>query len=203
MTLSTSILFHPATALHYIVPYAQHHSLVHGVAHWARVHRFGLTLSKKLNLTEPEKLSIALFAWCHDLARTDDSGNQHHAYDGACYVEEIVNCLFKGFPEDVLQMAQIAIKHHSDSMNAEEAQHAGKIDTPFSRESTLNVLGCCWDADRLDLLRLNIIPEETRMSTTYWKELLPLSSKLNKQKALFKNNLETDSEKSDWHTWFR
>ena len=199
MAIDLNILYSPNKILPHLIPLAKHNSAIHGVAHWTRVHRYGLLLAATLGLSESEKVTIALFAWTHDLARTDDGGGNQHAIDGAKYVEVLTSTLFTNFPEDTLDIVRHAIRYHSDGMNAEEALYELPIEqySTWTRETILNTLGCCWDADRLDLLRLGIVPHEAKMSTPYWHEVLPLAAKLNKQMALIEDN-----ETSNMEDWF-
>lgn len=202
MTLNTSFLFFPSKILPHLTPLAKHNSQLHGVTHWTRVHRYGLLLADSLKLSEEERLAIALFGWTHDLARTDDNGGNQHSIDGAKYIQYVTDRLFSDFPETTLDVVTTAIRYHSDGMNAEEALYELPIvdNSTWSRESTLNTIGCCWDADRLDLLRLGIVPDESMMSTPYWKEILPLASKLNKMTSLVEDYFIDDQTNED--EWF-
>ena len=201
MPIDTSLLLTPSKILPYITPMAKHNSSLHGVAHWTRVHRYGLLLADSLELPDTEKLAIALFGWTHDLARTDDAGGNVHAYDGAKYVQVVTDNLFRDFPNTTLDVVKVAIRYHSDGMNTEEAIHELAITehSNWSRESVLNVIGCCWDADRLDLLRLGIVPNESKMSTACWKNILPLAAKLNKMTSLIEDDdLDKDMNEDEW-----
>lgn len=111
-----------------------------------------------------------------------------------------MDTLFTDIADEILEIVKIAIHHHSDGMNAEEALYEYPLidKTAWSRESLLNTLGCCWDADRLDLLRLGIIPRETKMSTPYWHDVLPLAAKLNKMTALLYNNTTYYDNEDEW-----
>lgn len=185
-TIEISHLFTPSKMVPHLIPLAKHNSMLHGVAHWTRVHRYGLLLAETLELSESEKIAVALFGWTHDLARTDDGGGNQHSIDGAEYVAHVTNTLFSDFPKDTLTIVQNAIRYHSDGMNAEEALYSLSLanDSSWSRSAILNTIGCCWDADRLDLLRLGIVPRESKMSTPFWQEVLPLAAKLNKMTSL-------------------
>ena len=196
-----NILFTPSKVLPHLIPLAKHNSRIHGVAHWTRVHRYGLLLAESHGLSEPEKIAIALFGWTHDLARTDDGSGNLHAIYGEKHVHYVIECLFNDFPESILDIVKIAIRYHSDGLNAEEAMHQfpDMQNSSWSRESVLNTIGCCWDADRLDLLRLSIMPRTSKMSTPYWQEVFPLAAKLNKQTALM-NDLRAESSNID--EWF-
>ncbi len=184
----------------HLIPLAKHNSVLHGVAHWSRVHRYGLLLAESLRLTETQKLAIVLFAWTHDMARINDGGGNQHSIDGAEYVRHITDTLFSDFPDPVLHVVQNAIRYHSDGMNAEEALYELPIlqESEWSREQLLNIIGCCWDADRLDLLRLGMMPLDHKMSTPYWKDVLPLAARLNKMTFLLDENNESTSNEDDW-----
>ncbi len=75
-----------------------------------------------------------------------------------------------------------AIHYHSHGYAADEAKYSGWFDDVGGDQGILlNTIACCWDSDRLDLLRLGIEPDPYRMSTPYWEELLPLARRLNGQ----------------------
>lgn len=202
MTIEISSVFTPSKIVPHLVPLAKHNSALHGVAHWTRVHRYGLLLADTLELSSTQKIAIALFGWTHDLARTNDGGGNQHSIDGADYVVDVTNTLFSNFPRDTLDIVRCAIYYHSDGMTAEEAlyQHSLKDNLTWSRDDILNTLGCCWDADRLDLLRLGIAPQESKMSTPYWDDVLPLAAKLNKMTSLFKEKSNYELNENEWFT---
>jgi hypothetical protein len=59
-------------------------------------------------------------------------------------------------------------------MTATEALGSGEIDlSPEPRRALIACVGSCWDADRLDLLRLGMMPHPDRMSTAHWESVLP------------------------------
>lgn len=199
--INITTLFQPQKILPHIIPLAKHNSKIHGVAHWTRVHRFGLLLAESLKLSEEQRIAIALFGWTHDLARTDDGGGNLHAIYGEKHVQYVIEILFNDFPDPILEIVKMAILYHSDGLNIEEAVSELPImeKSPWSREATINTIGCCWDADRLDLLRLSILPKVSKMSTPYWQDILPLAAKLNKQSSLL-NKPEIESSNID--EWF-
>lgn len=166
-------------------PFRKSDSILHGPAHWARVFHFGKLLSEKMSLPLQQRQCIQVFAWTHDLARWDDNGGNEHAIAGAYYLDEVVPALFAHLVHDQRELIRAAIRHHADSLAAEEAFHSGWfIDLPWEKSDLLNTIGCCWDADRLDLLRLGIEPDHARMSTPYWEEPLPRARRLNKASSL-------------------
>lgn len=200
MTLTD--LFYPKKVIPCLTSFKKYDSSLHGVAHWTRVTRFGLLLADALSLSKQEKVVIALFGWTHDLARVDDDGGNLHAIEGAEYFKVIAKKIFPDLASDILDIVQLAIRHHSDGLNAEEALYEYELNTrtTWSRDALLNTLGCCWDADRLDLLRLNIMPNESKMSTPYWQDVLPLAAKLNKRMSLLEDNR---TSQTDWSSWFK
>ncbi len=54
-------------------PWVLVESGLHGVAHWARVCRFGDYLSNRMKLPQAYRDCVSVFPWTHDLARYDDS----------------------------------------------------------------------------------------------------------------------------------
>ena len=165
-------------------PFRKCDSKVHGPAHWARVFRFGDLLAEKMQLPLEQRQCVQVFAWTHDLARWDDNGGNEHAIAGAGYLDEVVPVLFARLSNEQREVIRTAIRHHADSLAVDEAYHSGWFEhLCWGKSELLNTIGCCWDADRLDLLRLGIEPDGARMSTLYWEELLPLARRLNKFSA--------------------
>ena len=159
---------------------AWHVSDLHGVAHWARVYRYGKALASGLRLHPTYKDCIEIFAWTHDLARIDDSGGPQHAKDGARYFDAYVSMVFPHLTSMQCNIIHTAIYHHAEGISADEGWHEGWFThLDGSKDDILNTIGCCWDADRLDLLRLDMEPDPNRMSTPFWDSLLPLSKRLN------------------------
>ena len=52
-----------------------------------------------------------------------------------------------------MKLLEYAIRHHTDGVMSDDP-----------------TIGTCWDADRLDLGRVGIVPEASRMSTRAGKE---------------------------------
>ena len=161
-------------------PFRRFRSTLHGPAHWARVHRFGLELARQLNLSLQERSCIEVFAWLHDLARVDDGGGRQHAVDGAKQVRTIAGQVFPSLTDDQIRIVELAVRHHSDGLTADVAARQGLFGScPWPTEQALNTVACCWDADRLDLLRLGREPLDRYMSTPFWQEILPLAHQLH------------------------
>ena len=161
-------------------PFALMDSKIHGVDHWARVCRFGEYLADRINLPPQYSECVTVFAWTHDLARYDDDGGREHAIAGAKYLDKVIPTVFPLLSGSQISIIRTAIYYHSHGYAADEGQYAGWFDDLEGKKGTiLDTMACCWDADRLDLLRIGIEPDPYRMSTPYWEELLPLARRLN------------------------
>lgn len=119
---------------------------VHGLSHWTRVERIGLHLAKT---TGADALVIRLFALLHDSCRRDEEDDPDHGTRAALSVQ----LLFEGgmLPKTTSEQRELlveAIGLHADGGT--------------SRDPTI---GTCWDADRLDLARLQITPDPKYLST--------------------------------------
>lgn len=158
-------------------------SRLHGPAHWVRVHRFGTMLANSLNLSEREARCVEVFSFTHDLARIDDGGGNQHAIDGAIHAFKVMDAIFPDLDEAQQQLISAAIRYHSDGLRADEAYYRGFIEiNEWSEDVLINTVGCCFDADRLDLLRLGVEPHERYMSTGYWADVLSYARRLHKRK---------------------
>ena len=158
-------------------------SKLHGPAHWVRVHRFGLLLADGLNLGDRQARCVEVFAWTHDLARLDDGGGNQHAVDGAVHAFAVMDALFPDLGSDQRTLLSKAIRFHSDGVTADEAHFQGLLDLDeWTEDEVIDTVGACWDADRLDLLRLGIAPNQRYMSTDCWRDVLPYSRKLHRQR---------------------
>ena len=167
-----------------LTPFALYpESRFHGPAHWARVNHFGQELARLNGLPLDAKQCVSVFAWVHDLARTDDGGGNQHAIEGASYFDVVRPVVFPNLKKNQVEIVQTAIFFHSDGMPAESAYYRGLFDHLDGDENEIiTTVGCCWDADRLDLIRLGIQPQAQSMSTEYWERVLPLAETLHKRK---------------------
>ena len=74
-----------------------------------------------------------------------------HGPRAADILSELPESLIKITPEQ-MKLLEYAIRHHTDGVT-----------------STDPTIGTCWDADRLDLGRVDITPKASRMSTQMGK----------------------------------
>jgi len=123
---------------------------IHGLNHVYQVLKNGLTLAEE---TGADKSVVILFAVFHDCARDWDGPDHAHGARGAIVAEKLRHNGFYELDEDRLEKLVYACKYHTDGF--------------VSSDPTI---GTCWDADRLDLVRVGITPAPFKMSTQAAKE---------------------------------
>jgi len=128
---------------------------IHGIKHWKRVETIGLYLAKE---TGADPIVISHFAYLHDSQRNNEGIDIHHGNRAAEYIKILV---FKGnitLTKSQTNDLVTACKNHS-------------IWNAIPDNSTI---ATCWDADRLDLWRLNIEPNPQFLYTEFAKTYKPL-----------------------------
>jgi uncharacterized protein len=124
---------------------------LHGPDHWARVERHGIRLTQA---TEgADLLVVRLFAVFHDAERINESVDPEHGRRAAELVDRRHGEWFR-VSDAQLSVLRTACKYHADG---------DVTDNP--------TIGCCWDADRLDLPRVGIEPHRDFMSTETGRNL--------------------------------
>jgi len=116
----------------------------HGVGHWARVLENGLRLAKG---TDAKVEIVQLFAIFHDSRRVNECTDHGHGRRGADLAAELRGDLFD-LGDDDFELLRFACAHHTDGMT----------------EANITVQ-VCWDADRLDLGRVGMIPAPKKLCT--------------------------------------
>jgi len=119
---------------------------VHGPAHWRRVERNGLLLATK---TGADEAVVRLFALFHDSRRHNENHDPRHGRRGAALAAEMRGNHFE-LDDDAFATLVYACTWHTDE--------------PQNEDPTI---GTCFDADRLDLGRVGIIPDPSYMSTAF------------------------------------
>jgi len=127
----------------------------HGPAHWRRVEQNGLLLATK---TGADVTVVKLFSIFHDSRRTNEGTDDGHGARGAAFAEELRGEFFD-IDDGRFALLQEACTWHTDRT--------------FSNNPTI---GTCWDADRLDLGRVGMIPNPEFMSTEFGKEIARVGS---------------------------
>ena len=114
-------------------------SFIHGESHWQRVAAAGLTLLPETPGADPAL--VFLFALFHDSMRLNDSYDPEHGPRGAALARELRG---EAFDLEDAEMGLLAFA-------CEEHTNGGIGPDP--------TVGVCWDADRLNLWRVGIIPD--------------------------------------------
>lgn len=123
---------------------------VHGAPHWARVRENGLKLSAQ---TGANIHVVELFAFIHDSCRKNDWKDPGHGIRAGAFVHTLAG--------SVLTLNQVEIKQ---LVTACEGHSDGLMQADIT-------ICTCWDADRLDLGRVGIKPDPTKLCTTEAKSL--------------------------------
>jgi uncharacterized protein len=124
---------------HFILDWAG----VHGAAHWARVRNYGLELC---GLCDADRQVVELFSFLHDCCRQNDLHDPLHGQKAADYAVSL-NSVYFSISNLQLEMLHFAIAGHSDGLVHDDP-----------------TIQTCWDADRLDLVRLGIEPHPCYLS---------------------------------------
>jgi uncharacterized protein len=116
---------------------------IHGANHWARVLNHGKNIgqSRKADL-----LVIELFGFLHDSCRFNDWDDPGHGQRAAEFAHGIHGDFYSLQPKQLDQLC-FALRHHSGGDVSEDA-----------------TIQTCWDADRLDLGRVGIMPSAKYLS---------------------------------------
>jgi uncharacterized protein len=121
---------------------------VHSIRHWLRVMENGLTIA---SMNGASKKIIIAFSLFHDCRRHSESFDPLHGERASEYILKFKSSL--GLSEHELDLVTYAIKHHSDGRTSKDIH-----------------IGTCWDADRLDLMRIDTYPSKDFLSTDVAKE---------------------------------
>lgn len=117
---------------------------VHGIAHWDRVTKN----ADLLNTSDVDLLVVKVFAYIHDVERDDDSYDLQHGPRAAALVDEIRDTELAFLNDGEIRQLKKACELHTTTWRTEDA--------------TVNA---CFDADRLDLGRVGIMPDPDKMAT--------------------------------------
>lgn len=118
---------------------------IHGPGHWKKVRFNGLKLAE--DTSGADRLVIQLFALLHDCRRQKEGHDPEHGPRAAESAMKLQGGLIH-LDDEQADLLKIACRDHTK----------GQI-------STDPTIGCCWDADRLDLVRVGISPKIGLLST--------------------------------------
>src|SRR5262249_56457260 len=116
----------------------------HGITHWARVLENGRRLATE---TAADLAVVALFAVLHDSQRVNEGSDPDHGPRAAEFAVQTRGTLFD------LPDREFALLHRACAGHTHERTHP---------DPTIQT---CWDADRLDLGRVGIVPHPNRLGT--------------------------------------
>lgn len=122
----------------------------HGVPHWNRVFSHGMRIAD----SDPavDRHVVALFAFLHDARRMDEFEDVGHGARAVPYLHRLrKEGVFEATPEQIGQLV-VAVTLHSDGI--------------VTRDPTIQA---CWDADRLDLGRVGVMPRAELLGSEYAK----------------------------------
>jgi uncharacterized protein len=126
-------------------------SSLHGESHWRRVADVGIELAHKTpGADERVVLAFALF---HDAMRENEDDDLGHGERGAELARELHAEGILDLDASQMDRLVFACKTHTDGTTSSDA-----------------TVGVCFDADRLDLLRVGIEPDPELMSTVAGRE---------------------------------
>jgi len=148
---------------------------VHEPEHWAQVEFNGLLLAK-MNGADADV--VRLFALFHDSRRINDSYDKMHGPRGAELARKVRTELLP-IDDEKFSMLYLACMAH----------------TVADRTSVVTV-DTCFDADRLDLVRIGVMPDPARMATPEGAAIVRLAQREGIKPKNFRAWLRTlDSSK--------
>lgn len=122
----------------------------HGISHWQRVERNGIMLSMQDGaLRDGVSIKVVrFFAYLHDKCRIDDWEDMEHGVRAADMIPSIRETVLQELTDEEVALLADACRYHT------------------TRHRTGNpTIDICFDADRLDLGRVDIMPDPERMAT--------------------------------------
>lgn len=124
---------------------------IHGLGHWRRVCEIGLRLAEA---TGADPVVVELFSVFHDSQRQNDGHDPQHGARGALLARRLFGKNFDTTASQLDTLCRACEGHTSGSPGDEE---------------DFTIL-TCWDADRLDLWRLEITPHPAYLCTVAARE---------------------------------
>lgn len=115
---------------------------IHGAPHWSRVRHNGLLLAKH---TGANTRVVEYFSFIHDLGRENDHHDPEHGLRSAAIAERIAGDLIDVSEQELALLTEACCGHSDGHILAD-----------------VTVM-TCWDADRLDLGRVGIRPDPSRL----------------------------------------
>jgi len=125
-------------------------SPIHGIKHWVTVERNGHYLA---NFNGADKAVLSYFAYFHDCMRENEGRDKGHGPRAAVFAMK---------HRDIIPLNDVQFKQLTDACK-------GHTDGTRPECITINT---CWDADRLDLTRVRILPDSNYLFNTEAKRIV-------------------------------
>lgn len=134
------------------IKFLKNHS-IHGPWHWEKVEINALELAKHTQNADSKVAHV--FALIHDTKRINENHDPEHGHRSAEYAQFLWKQDKLNLTKHQLDVLVEACRYHNDGQTTNDP-----------------TIGVCWDADRLDLIRVGIMPNPKYLSTLAAKELL-------------------------------
>lgn len=118
----------------------------HGPCHWFKVEKNGLAIAKRATGCDVEV--IRAFAVLHDCRRLNEEHDPKHGARAAALCKKLHRAGDLPLSRAQLDLLVHACAHHTDGDTSSDP-----------------TIGACWDADRLDLIRVGVIPDQKFFSS--------------------------------------
>lgn len=135
---------------------------IHGFEHWVRVIENGIDISN--NIGTSRRIAV-IFGFFHDIERLHDGDDPLHGLRGGKLLEHYRDDL-KLTDED-FKNAYLACEGHNYKKNTENKE-----------------VGACWDSDRLDLFRDNLVPRAEFMNSDYTRSAYTILEAMGRSQRL-------------------
>jgi uncharacterized protein len=120
---------------------------IHGITHWARVYDIGMRLAEQIGAN---KNVVQLFSVFHDSRRHNENLDPKHGARGAELATQLRD---RHFP--LLSAADFELLHQACCLHTKASTHSNVT------------VQTCFDADRLDLGRVGIVPKAKYLCTNF------------------------------------
>jgi uncharacterized protein len=131
----------------------------HGIRHWSRVRYNGLLIARK---NHASLHVVELFAFFHDSCRVNEYRDPGHGTRGAELASRLRDQLFEATDQEMILLTEACQKHSRGTLKADITVQT------------------CFDADRLDLARVGIIPNPRFLCTDEAKHQAMLSAAIKR-----------------------
>ena len=125
-------------------------SRLHGIEHWKRVEGNGLRLAQS---SGADPAIVSCFAYLHDCMRMNEGHDPEHGKRGAEYARRLRGHILD-LTDEQFETLSLACTWHTRG-----------------RETENITIATCWDADRLDLGRVGIVPSAKYLLTDEAKRI--------------------------------